>query len=99
MLKVGLLVSLEAKPGKEAELAQFLTGALPLANDEQATLVWYALRTGPRTFAIYDGFADDAGRNAHIEGRIADALRARAGELLASPPDIKKVEILAAKPG
>ena len=95
-LKVGLLAFLEAKPGKE-EVARFLADALPLAGAEPSTLVWYAVRSGPRSFAIFDAFADDAGRTAHLEGRIAAALMGRAAELLASPPDIRKVDVLAAK--
>jgi quinol monooxygenase YgiN len=98
MLNVGLLVHLEARPGKEEELARFLADARPLAQAEPGTTVWYALRSGPRTFAIVDAFADDAGRDAHLGGAIARALLARADELLASPPDIRKVDVLAAKP-
>jgi quinol monooxygenase YgiN len=96
-LNVGLLVLLEAKPGKEEELASLLTGAQALAADEPRTLVWYALRSGPRSFAIVDAFADDAGRQAHLHGRIAAALLGRADELLATPPDIRPVDVLAAK--
>jgi quinol monooxygenase YgiN len=96
MLKVGLLVTLEAKPGKEEELARFLTDAQPLAAAEPATAMWYALRTGPRSFAIVDAFADEGGRAAHLEGPIAKALMARAGELLAVPPEIRKTDVLAA---
>jgi quinol monooxygenase YgiN len=96
-LKVGLLALLEARPGKEEEVAGFLAGALPLAADEPRTLVWYAVRLGPRSFAIFDAFADEAGRTAHLEGRIAAALMGRAAELLASPPDIRKHDVLAAK--
>lgn len=97
MLNVGLLVHLEARPGKEEELARFLAGALPLARAESATTVWYALRSGPTSFAIVDAFPDEAGRAAHLDGAIARALLARADELLASPPDIRKVDVLAAK--
>jgi quinol monooxygenase YgiN len=96
MLKVGLLVILEAKPGKEDELARFLIDAQPLAAAEPATAMWYALRLGPSSFAIVDAFADDRGRAAHLEGPIAAALMARAGELLATPPDIRKTDVLAA---
>jgi quinol monooxygenase YgiN len=97
MVKVALLAKLEAKPGKEAEVAAFLESALPLANDERATTVWFALRLGPSTFGIFDAFADDSGRDAHLAGPIARALMARAGELLAAPPVIDKVDVLAAK--
>jgi len=97
MVRVGLLVRLNAKPGKEDEVAQFLAGALPLANQEATTPVWFALRLGPSTFGIFDAFADDAGRAAHLAGPIAAALMARASELLSDPPQIEKVELLATK--
>jgi quinol monooxygenase YgiN len=97
MVHVGLLARLEAKPGKESEVAALLTGALALANAERATTVWFALQLGPRTFGIFDAFADEAGRQAHLSGQIAAALMAKAGELLAEPPKIDKVDVLAAK--
>jgi len=97
MVKVGLLVRLEAKPGKEAEVQGFIAGALPLANEEPATVAWFAIKLGPSTFGIFDAFPDDAGRKAHLGGRIAAALMAKAGELLASPPQIEQVDVLAAK--
>jgi quinol monooxygenase YgiN len=97
MVHVALLAKLEAKPGKEEEVAALLKGALPLANAEPATTVWFALKLGPSTFGIFDAFADDAGRQAHLAGRIAAALMAKAPELLAQPPTIEKVDILAAK--
>ena len=97
MVRVGLLARLVAKPGKEDEVASFLAGALPLANDEQKTTVWFAIRLGPSEFGIFDAFADDSGRQAHLAGPIAQALMARAGELLAEPPRIQPVDILAAK--
>jgi quinol monooxygenase YgiN len=97
LARVGLFVRLEARPGKEAEVAAFLAGALPLAQDEASTTVWFAVRLGPTTFAIFDAFADDAGRQAHLGGRIAGALMAKAGELLATPPSIEKYDVLAVK--
>jgi quinol monooxygenase YgiN len=97
MVRVGLWVKLQAKPGKEAEVAAFLESALPLANQEATTPVWFALRLSPSTFAIYDAFADDAGRKAHLAGPIAAALMAKAGELLSEPPKIEQVDVLAAK--
>ena len=81
----------------EDEVAAFLTGALPLANQEATTPVWFALRLGPSTFGIFDAFPDDRGRQAHLEGPIAAALMARASELLAEPPQIEKVDLLATK--
>ena len=92
-----LLVRLEAKPGKEGAVAQFLEGGLPIVEQEPATVTWYAIKLGPSTFGIFDTFPDDAGRDAHLAGRVAAALMAQAPELLASPPTIDKVEILAAK--
>ncbi len=97
MVNVGLLVRLEAKPGKEAEVEQFLEGGLALVQQEPGTTTWFALRLGPRTFGIFDAFADDAGRQAHLAGQIAAALMAKAPELLAQPPTIEKVDVLAAK--
>ncbi len=97
MVHVGLLARLEAKPGKEAEVANLLTSALALANAEPATSVWFALKVGPTTFGIFDAFADDTGRQAHLAGQIAAALMAKTTELLSQPPVIEKVDILAAK--
>jgi quinol monooxygenase YgiN len=97
MLKLALYVRLEAKPGQEAALQSFLESALPLAEAEAGTPVWFALRFGPSTFGVFDAFADESGRQAHLDGRIAAALMAKAGELLATPPTIERVDLLAAK--
>lgn len=97
MVKVGLLARLRVKPGKEAEVEKLLTGALSLANEEPATVAWFAIRLGPSTFGIFDAFPDEGGRNAHLEGRIAAALMEQAPNLLLEPPQIEKVEVLAAK--
>lgn len=94
---VGLLVRLEAKPGKEADVESFLRGSLALVQQEPATTTWYAIRLGPSTFGIFDTFPDDAGRQAHLSGRVAEALIARASELFAQPPAIEQADILAAK--
>lgn len=99
MVKVALLVRLEAKPGKEDEVAAFLRGGLAIVEEEPATITWYALRLGPSTFGIFDTFPDEAGRQAHLAGRVAAALMAKAPELLAQPPVIEKVDLLAVKPG
>ena len=96
-VKVGLFVRLEAKPGKESEVAQFLAGALPIVNEEPATIRWYAVRLSEKTFGIFDVFPDEQGRNAHLNGRVAAALFAKAGELLAKPPAVEKLDVLAAK--
>lgn len=97
MVKVALLVRLQAKPGKEAEVARFLEGGLPLVQQEPATTAWFGIQLGPSTFGIFDAFPDEAGRQAHLSGRVAAALMARAPELFASPPVIEKVDVLAAK--
>ena len=97
MVKVALLARLEAKPGMEAAVESFLKSALPLANEETFTPVWFALKLGPSTFGIFDAFADDSGRQAHLKGKIAAALMAKAGELLAEAPRIEQVEVLGAK--
>jgi len=97
MVKVALLVRLEAKPGKEAAVESFLRGGLAIVQDEPATTTWYALRLGPSTFGIFDTFPDEAGRQAHLTGKVAAALMANAAELLSQPPVIEKVDILAAK--
>jgi quinol monooxygenase YgiN len=96
-VKVALFVRLDAKPGKEAEVESFLRGGLPIVEDEPATTVWFALRFGPSSFAIFDAFPDDAGRQAHLSGRVAAALMAKASELLAKPPSIEKADALAVK--
>jgi quinol monooxygenase YgiN len=97
MVKVGLLVRLVAKPGKEQVVADFLAGALPLAQAEAGTLTWFALKLSATEFGIFDAFPDDTGRKAHLNGPIAAALMANAAELLAVPPVIEQVDVLAAK--
>ena len=97
MVKVALLVRLEAKPGKEAEVASFLQGGLAVVQAEPATVAWFAIRLGPTTFGIFDAFPDEAGRQAHLTGRVAAALMSKAPDLLAQPPAIEKVDVLAAK--
>lgn len=97
MVRVGLWVKLQAKPGKESALSEFLAGALPLAQKEPDTTVWFALRLGPSTFGIFDAFPSESGRKAHLDGPIAAALMAKAPELLAEPPKIEQVDVLASK--
>ena len=97
MVSVGLFVRLEAKPGKEKEVAAFLEQGVQMANQEATTLLWFALRLGPSTFAVFDAFADESGRQAHLNGPIAKALMANAPNLLAVPPSIEKTEFLGAK--
>jgi quinol monooxygenase YgiN len=97
MVKVALWVRLEAKTGKETEVESFLKGGLAIVQEEPSTTVWFALRLGPSTFGIFDAFPDDAGRKAHLAGRVAAALMAKAPDLLAKPPSIENVDVLAAK--
>ena len=97
MVTVALFVRLEAKPGKETEVENFLRGGLAVVQEEPATTAWFAIRLGPSTFGIFDAFPDESGRQAHLAGRIAAALKAKASELFAQPPVIEKVDVLAAK--
>lgn len=99
MSKLALYVPLKAKPGKEAEVADFLRSALPLVGEESGTVSWYAIEEGPGKFAIFDTFDDEAGRQAHLDGKVAAALmeKAQAGELFAEPPQIYKLNVLASK--
>ena len=97
MVKVGLLVRLEAKPGKEQAVADFLRGGLALVMEEPDTINWYGIQLGPLTFGIFDTFAEDAGRKAHLGGKVAAALMAHAEELFSTPPSIEMIDILASK--
>lgn len=97
MVTAGLYVRLEAQPGKEQHVADFLRDALPLVTAEPATTAWFAIRIGPSTFGIFDVFPNDEGRQAHLSGKVAAALKARASELFVQPPAIEKLDVLAAK--
>ncbi len=97
MVKLALFVRLEARPGKEREVEDFLRGGLSVVEQEPATTAWFAVRFGPSTFGIFDAFPDEAGRQAHLSGQVAAALKAKASELFSKPPSIEKVEVLAAK--
>lgn len=97
MVRNGLFVRLQAKPGKEAEVASFLESGLAMANRESTTPVWFAIRLGPSTFAIFDAFDDEAGRKAHLDGPIAKALLSKASELLAESPKIERADVIGAK--
>lgn len=96
-VRVALWVRLEAKPGKEQAVADFLKGGLAIVEQEPKTITWYAIKLSPSVFGIFDTFADDSGRDAHLAGRVAEALMAKASELLAKAPSIEKIDILAAK--
>jgi len=97
MVTVGLWVGFKAKRGKEDDVANFLEGGLVAVQEEPATTAWFAVRLGPSEFAIFDAFPDDAGRQAHLNGRVAEAVMARADELFSEPPDILPVDVIAAK--
>jgi len=97
MVKVGLYVRLEAKSGKETDVEAFLRSGLALVEQEPGTTAWFAIRISGSTFGIFDVFPDEAGRQAHLAGRVAAALMAKAPELLAQPPSIEKIDVLAAK--
>src|SRR5258705_6395175 len=97
MVKVALWVQLDAKPGKEKDVEDFLMSGLALVQNEPDTTAWFGLRLGPSTFGIFDAFPNEAGRSAHLSGRVAAALMSKASELLAKPPTIVNVEVLAAK--
>jgi len=97
MVKVALLVRLEAKPGKEADVEAFLKSGLALVEAEPATTAWFGLRFGPSSFGIFDAFPDDDGRQAHVNGQVAAALAERGDELFAQPPSFEMVDVLAAK--
>ena len=97
MTQRALYVELHAQPGKEEELAAFLAGAKPLVDAEPATPAWFGVRFDKATFAIFDAFDDEAGRDAHLNGQVAAALMAHAGELLAAPPQIRRADVLADK--
>jgi len=97
MIQYALYARLEAKPGKEEAVAAFLATALDMANQETTTPIWFALRLTPSTFGIFDAFASEADRNAHLTGPIGQALMTHAGDLLAAPPAIELLDVLGIK--
>ena len=97
MVTLSLFVKLHAKPGKEEAVAAFLQEGLKLARQEETTPVWFALRLDTSTFAVFDAFADEHGRQTHLGGPIAKALMGKASELLSEPPAIERIEVLGAK--
>ena len=98
MVKKGIFVRLVAKAGKEAAVEAFLNSGLALVNDEPLTVTWYAVKFSENTFGIFDTFEGEEGRDAHLNGKVAEALMANAAELLAEMPNIEKIDILASKP-
>lgn len=99
MEKFALLARLEAKAGKEQEVEQFLRSALLIVQSENGTIAWYAIRIGNSTFGIFDTFKDESGRQAHLTGKVAEALMAKAPELFSKAPVIEQLDILAQKTG
>ena len=97
MVNCGLFVRLEAKPGKEQAVADFLAAGLELTNQEATTPIWFALKLSPTTFGVFDAFANEEHRSAHLGGNMAQALMSRVDELLLSPPSVEPVDILGMK--
>jgi len=97
MVTKALYVKLQARPGKEAEVEAFQKGGLALVEREPATATWFAMKMAPSTYGIFDAFPDEAGREAHLAGEVAKALFAKAEELLAEPPAVQQIDVLAAK--
>ena len=97
MTQHALYVQLEAKPGKEQEVASFLSGGRSMVDQEPDTTAWFAIRMGPRTFAIFDAFANERGREAHLQGRLATELMSKASQLFTKAPEIHRVDVLADK--
>ena len=97
MVTVGLLVRVEAKPDKVADVERFLEGGLDIVDEEPDTIAWFAIKMGPRSYGIFDVFPSDEGRQAHLQGRVAEALMAQAPDLFSEPPDIGQIDVLAAK--
>jgi quinol monooxygenase YgiN len=97
MITRGLFVRLEAKPGKEQALKDFLIAGLEMTNQETGTPIWFALQLSPSTFGVFDAFTSDEDRQAHLAGNMAKALMSRVEELLAKPPSVEPVDVLAVK--
>ena len=97
MAKQAIWVMLKAKPGKEAEVEAFLKQGAVLSNNESGTVTWYGVKMAPGTYGVFDTFNDEAGRDAHLNGDIAQALMAKAPELFANELRIERMEILASK--
>jgi quinol monooxygenase YgiN len=97
MDQFAILAILQARPGKENDVEEFLKSARVLVLQETGTLSWFAVRLGSARFAIFDTFPDAAGRDAHLNGEIARGLFARAEELFSTPPQVEQGAILASK--
>ena len=97
MIKYGLFVRLQAKPGKEKAVADFLAAGLGLTNQEATTPIWFAFKLSPTTFGVFDAFTNEEHRQSHLAGNMAKSLMARVDELLASPPSVEPLDILHVK--
>jgi quinol monooxygenase YgiN len=97
MIKLALFARIDAKPGKEAAVADLLDAGLSLARQEATTPIWFALRLSPTSFGVFDAFHDEAGRQKHLAGPIAQALIAKTPELFTGPPSIEPIEVLGLK--
>jgi quinol monooxygenase YgiN len=97
MIKHALFVRLEAKPGKEQAVEDFLAAGLEMTNREASTPIWFALKLSPTTFGVFDAFANEEDRQAHLHGSMAGVLMARAEEMLAGPPSIESIDVLGMK--
>jgi len=97
MIQNALYVQLEAKPGKEQEVAKFLTNGRTMVDEEPETTAWFAVRLGPRTFAVFDAFANEHGREAHLRGKMATQMMAKAADLFAKQPEIMRMDVIAEK--
>lgn len=97
MITKALLVRLEAKRGKEAEVERFLNDGHRIVQEEPGTIAWFGIRMGPSTFGIFDVFEDEPGRQAHLSGRVGQALTAKAAELFAEAPSVERIDVLASK--
>src|SRR4051812_32791341 len=97
MVSEGLLVRLEAKPGKDADVEEFLRSALDLLSQEPGTTAWFGVRFGRSEYGIFDVFPDEAARRAHLAGPIARALGEREEELFDAEPSIVNLDVLAQK--
>ena len=97
MTQHALYVQLEAKPGKEQEVAAFLSSAKPMVDEESDTTAWFAIKMGPRTFGIFDAFASERGREAHLQGKVAKQLMVKAPELFVNQSEIQRIDVIADK--
>ncbi len=97
MTQLALYVQLEARQGKEQEVAAFLADAQRLVEAEPETTAWFAMKMGPRSFGIFDVFANEEGREAHLQGKVAEELMAKAPQLFEKQPEIHRIDIIADK--